>query len=67
MIMDAIERLTMNVGLRALIARELGISRQAVCAWKRVPAERVLQVERITGIPRSDLRADLYPRKRRSS
>lgn len=43
------------------IARELGITPQAVGQWERVPAGRVLEVERVTGVSRSDLRPDLYP------
>lgn len=43
------------------LAETLGISVAAVCQWDRVPAERVLDVERATGISRHDLRADLYP------
>ncbi len=39
----------------------LGRSRAAAAQWTRVPAERVLDVERITGIPRTTLRPDLYP------
>ena len=37
------------------------ISQQAISQWARVPAERVLEVERVTGVPRSELRPDLYP------
>ena len=47
-------------GSSALIARELGISRGAVAMWEQIPAERVVEVERITGIPRAQLRPDLY-------
>ena len=49
-------------GVRAL-ARKLGITPQAISQWKRVPAERVLAVERATGgtIARTALRPDLYP------
>ena len=43
------------------LARLLGISKAAVSAWPLVPARRVLQVEDITGISRSQLRPDLYP------
>jgi DNA-binding transcriptional regulator YdaS (Cro superfamily) len=45
--------------MRAL-ARELGINYQAIQSWKRIPAERVLAIEAITGIPREQLRPDLY-------
>lgn len=47
-------------GRIAALARELGLSRSAVWQWSRVPAERVVEVERITGIPREALRPDLY-------
>lgn len=44
------------------LARRLGnISSQAVSQWRRVPAEWVIAVERETGVPRSELRPDLYP------
>ena len=43
------------------LGRALGITGQAVSQWVRVPAERVLKVEAITGVPRWQLRADLYP------
>ena len=48
-------------GARLRIARELGITHGAVYQWRRIPAERVLEVERITGVPRHVLRPDLYP------
>ena len=49
------------VGLGRL-ARELGISKQAVCGWqwRGVPAERVVAVEKITGINRKVLRPDIF-------
>ncbi|HEV7260090.1 MAG TPA: Cro/CI family transcriptional regulator [Bosea sp. (in: a-proteobacteria)] len=47
-------------GVRAL-ARSLGVSQPAISSWKRVPADRVLSVEALTGVPRGDLRPDLYP------
>jgi DNA-binding transcriptional regulator YdaS (Cro superfamily) len=43
------------------LAAALGVSRAAVYHWRRVPAERVLEVERISGVHRSELRPDLYP------
>lgn len=46
------------------LARGIGVNKSTVTRWDRrnVPAERVLDVERITGISRHDLRPDLYPR-----
>jgi DNA-binding transcriptional regulator YdaS (Cro superfamily) len=51
------------------LARALSVDKGTVTKWHsgRVPAERVLDVERITGIPRHDLRPDLYPREPSSS
>lgn len=46
-------------GVRAL-ARELGISQPAISSWKRVPADRVVSIEAASGVPRSELRPDLY-------
>jgi DNA-binding transcriptional regulator YdaS (Cro superfamily) len=59
-------------GVRIRIARELGVTRSAVYQWTRVPVDRVLEVERITGVSRHVLRPDIYPvsegpRSRRAS
>lgn len=45
------------------LAKAVGVSPQAVCLWKRVPALRVLAVEAATNgvVPRHRLRPDLYP------
>ena len=42
------------------VALALGITPSAVKQWSRVPAERVVEVEKATGIPREQLRPDLY-------
>jgi DNA-binding transcriptional regulator YdaS (Cro superfamily) len=43
------------------LAKQLGVTPQAVSQWRRVPAERVIDVERLTEIPRHTLRPDIYP------
>lgn len=48
-----------NTGLSRALDGE--ITPQAVSQWKQVPAERTLDVERVTGISRHRLRPDLYP------
>jgi DNA-binding transcriptional regulator YdaS (Cro superfamily) len=47
-------------GLQAEVAKGLGVTRAAVTKWRRVPADRLIEVERITGIPREELRPDLF-------
>jgi DNA-binding transcriptional regulator YdaS (Cro superfamily) len=45
------------------LAARLNISRGSVYKWKwanKIPAERVVAVEAITGIKREELRPDLY-------
>lgn len=43
------------------LAASLRISKQAVAQWEEVPPLRVLEVERISGVSRHELRPDLYP------
>ena len=44
----------------ARLAREIGITRGAVAQWDRVPAERLGDVARVTGISMERLRPDLF-------
>ena len=43
------------------LARRLGVDKATVTRWARkgVPAERVADIVRVTGIPAADLRSDL--------
>ena len=50
-----------KAGGAARVAAVIGISRPAVSQWKRCPAERVIELSRLSGVPRSRLRPDLYP------
>lgn len=63
----------LRVGVRKVIqaagnarklADALGLKRQAVEQWNHVPAKRVLEVEKITKVPRHVQRPDLYPPRR---
>lgn len=50
-------------GSQSSLARALGIKPQAVQKWAatgRVPSERAVEIERVTGVPRQKLRPDLY-------
>lgn len=57
-----LQRAIKGAGGIGRLASELGISRQAVDKWSEVPPTRVLEVERLSGVSRHELRPDLYPR-----
>lgn len=59
---NAIAVLTKRGALAALAAA-LRVNKSTATRWikRRIPAERVLEIERVTGVSRSDLRPDLYP------
>jgi DNA-binding transcriptional regulator YdaS (Cro superfamily) len=49
------------------LATSLGISPSAISQWQRVPVERVIEIERLTGISRHELRPDIYPASEQES
>lgn len=55
-----VEQAAEKAGGVVSLARELGIKHTALYSWNRVPAERVLDIERITGISRHELRPDVF-------
>jgi TorA maturation chaperone TorD len=55
-----LEQAVRAVGGIGQLARQIGISQPSVSNWDRVPAERVLVVEAISGVDRKILRPDLY-------
>ena len=60
----ALRYAALTIGSIAGLARQLDVTPQAVSGWLtrgRVPAERVLEIERLTGVSRNDLRPDIYP------
>lgn len=56
-----VQRAADKAGGLAVLARALGIRHTAFYRWKTVPADRVLKIEEVTGIPRYEIRPDLYP------
>lgn len=48
------------VGGIGALARALGLAQPSVSEWRRIPADRIAAVESVTGVPRSELRPDLY-------
>lgn len=58
-------------GGQSALGRLIGVRQQAIYSWVhgtgRAPAERVLAIEKATGVPRHELRPDIYPREDRCS
>jgi len=50
-------------GSLAALARLLGIKAQSLQKWRRIPRKRILQIERLTGVPREKLAPDLFKRR----
>lgn len=64
----AIHKAVLYAGGQSALAREIGLKPQAVQRWckaGKVPAERVLDVERVVEakVTRHELRPDLYPKE----
>lgn len=57
---EGLEEAIRAAGSVSALARALGLAQPSVSGWTKVPAERVLAVETLTGVPRSILRPDLY-------
>lgn len=49
-------------GSKRKAAAALGVTRQALQAWSRVPMQHVRQVAKDTGLPKWKLRPDIYER-----
>ena len=54
------------VGGHRKLARLLGINHQSIASWDRIPGERLIEIEILTGVPREQLRPDLYRGFKRS-
>lgn len=58
---QATDRAITAAGGPSAVGRSIGITPQAVGQWERVPAERVLGLSRLSGIPPHEIRPDIYP------
>jgi DNA-binding transcriptional regulator YdaS (Cro superfamily) len=62
---EALQRAVQIAGGQSGLARAIETSQQRVWKWVNVshsaPAEMVLAIERATGVPRWQLRPDIYP------
>lgn len=61
---EALEQAIAAAGGLTALGKPFEISAPAVDSWRRggVPANRVLEIERLTGVSRHLLRPDIYPR-----
>jgi DNA-binding transcriptional regulator YdaS (Cro superfamily) len=62
-IQEAVNRVKGQTALAKLIGD--GVTQAHVWNWlnrdKRAPIERVIAIEKLTGVPRHELRPDIYP------
>lgn len=56
------EKIVESVGSQRQLALSLGVTPQALTKWKvrGIPAERVLDVERLSGVSRYEIRPDVF-------
>ena len=61
--LEALEKAITSAGGPTRLAEKLGIAQPSIQQWRArgVPAERVIAVEAATGVPRHELRPDIYP------
>ena len=57
---EALDKAIQKAGGVSALALELGITRQAISQWDEVPPLQVLAVERASGVPRHELRPDIF-------
>ena len=55
-----IEKAIKAAGGLSALSRELGIDRAGIRRWEAIPAKWIIQIEHATGVPREELRPDLY-------
>jgi DNA-binding transcriptional regulator YdaS (Cro superfamily) len=58
--LDIVRRAADRIGGVPRLAQRIGVTRQAIYQWREVPADRVGEIATATGIPRADLRPDLF-------
>ena len=62
---EALERAISITGGQTALAKKLNVAQGHVWNWlnrdNQVPAERVLAIEKLTGVFRYELRPDIYP------
>jgi len=57
---EALNKSIKFAGSSKALAQMLGVTAQAISQWHRVPPARVMEIERLTGVSRYDLRPDIF-------
>jgi len=57
---DIIRRVIDAAGGPSALSRQLNISHTSVYRWTQIPDTHLVKIEEITGIPREELRPDLF-------
>ena len=57
---EVLDKAIQKAGGMSALALELGITRQAISQWDEVPPLQVLAVEKASGVPRQELRPDIF-------
>ena len=63
---DALKKAIEAVGSQTALAKAVNVTPQAVQQWVsngKVSHKKVIDVERVSGVHRSELRSDLYPKE----
>ena len=58
---EVLDRAIKKAGGVNALAKDLNVTPQAISQWDEVPPLKVLAVEIASGIPRHELRPDIYP------
>lgn len=57
---EPVQKAINAVGSASELGKRLGITSQAISQWQRIPIRKLIEIEAATGIPREQLRPDLY-------
>ena len=62
--MSGLQKAIKKVGSQRKLALGLGITPQSLTKWHTIPSRHIINIERLTGIPREELRPDLYRKEK---
>lgn len=57
-----LEKAAAVVGSKWKLGKALGLSKAAIYFWKEIPVKHLAAIEKLTGVPREELRPDIFKR-----